>query len=97
MDALLDKRFLDELGVSLTPEAYEAFSSHYEDTLHERVAAEIVEELDEQQLAQLHSFGSKSDEELQEWLKANVPQLKDIIEDEVAILLGEIAENNRQF
>lgn len=97
MDVLLDKKFLNELGVVLDDDAYSAFSEHYEDHLRERVVDEITSELDETQLAELHSFETKSDEELQEWLKTNVPQLKEIIEDEVAILLGDIAEDSRKF
>lgn len=97
MNVLLSRDFLKELGISLNDESYIAFSEHYESHLRERVVDEITSELDEAQLAQLHLFESKSDEELQEWLKANVPQLKEIIEDEVAILLGDIAENSQQF
>lgn len=97
MDVLLNKEFLSELGVTLDESAYAAFSEHYEDHLRERVIDEITSELNETQLAELHSFESKSDEELQTWLKANVPQLKEIIEDEVAILLGDIAEDSQKF
>lgn len=97
MNVLLDKAFLNEIGVILDDEAYASFSEHYEDHLRERVVDEITSELNEAQLAELHAFEKKSDEELQAWLKTNVPQLKEIIEDEVAILLGDIAEDSRKF
>lgn len=97
MDVLLNKEFLNELGVTLDESAYATFSEHYEGHLRERVVDEITSELNETQLTELHSFDTKSDEELQAWLKANVPQLKEIIEDEVAILLGDIAEDSQKF
>ena len=38
-----------------------------------------------------------NDEELLNWLKTNVLDFKDIVSDEVDILLGELAENSEAF
>lgn len=94
MDGLLNKKFLDDIGVTLDDQTYAALSQHYEETLNDRVINEIVDELDERQLEELSSLKGGSTGILQQWLQENVPQLDEIIEDEIAILFGEIAENS---
>jgi hypothetical protein len=54
---------------------------------------EIVSYLDETQLTELDSIKNADDETLRNWLVVNVPELDEIIEDEVAILLGDLAEH----
>jgi succinate dehydrogenase flavin-adding protein (antitoxin of CptAB toxin-antitoxin module) len=90
----LNKEFLESIGVHLDDETQKALSEHYDTTLSDRVTTEIVEELGDEQLRELQMLKDASDEELQAWLVTNVPELNEIIEDEVAILLGEIAENS---
>lgn len=90
----LSKEFLTGIGVELDDETHKLLSEHYDTTLSDRVTTEIVEELDDEQLQQLQALKGAPDEQLQAWLTANVPELSEIIEDEVAILLGEIAENS---
>jgi hypothetical protein len=94
MDGLLNKKFLEDIGVTLDDQTYAALSQHYEETLNDRVISEIVDELDERQLEELNNLKGGSTDILQQWLQENVPQLDEIIEDEIAILLGEIAENS---
>ena len=97
MSALFNRNFLDNIGIELSPDEIELLSQHYMDTLQERVLTEITTELEEAQLIELHEFQQKSDEDLRQWMTVNIPQLKEIIEDESAILLGEIAENSQKF
>lgn len=94
---LLNKTFLNEIGITLTPAEEKALSEQYEATLNDRVTTEIVESLTPAQLGQLEQYKNAPDDQLQQWLVANVPSLNEIIEDEVAILLGEIAENSDKF
>jgi hypothetical protein len=94
MDGLLNKKFLEDIGVTLDDQTYAALSQHYEETLNDRVISEIVDELDERQLEELNNLKGGSTDILQQWLQETVPQLDEIIEDEIAILLGEIAENS---
>lgn len=94
MDVLLSKQFLQDIGVSLDEQAYRALSQHYEETLNERVITEVVDGLDEVQLEHLQALKDAELNILRDWLVANVPDLSQIIEDEVAILLGELAENS---
>lgn len=94
MDGLLNKKFLEDIGVTLDDQTYAALSQHYEETLNDRVISEIVDELDERQLGELNNLKDGRTDILQQWLQENVPQLDEIIEDEIAILFGEIAENS---
>ena len=65
---------------------------------NKRIVNEIVDELDTEQLRELTRFKDNSDDAgLQRWLIENVPDLDKIVEEEMAILLGEIAENSELF
>lgn len=94
MDGVLNRQFLADIGVRLDERTYQVLADHYEQTLNDRVLEEITLELDEQQLKQLETLKDAAPEELAAWLAANVPQLGEIIEDEIAILMGEIAEDS---
>jgi len=91
---LLTRQFLQEIGIELDDESYEALAEHFETTLTERVINELVEELDVDQAAQLASMQSSDDESLRQWIVTNVPDLAEIVSDEIDILFGEIAENS---
>jgi hypothetical protein len=91
---LLTANLLDNLGISLSEQDYQLLAEHFETTLNERVINEIVLELSPEQAEQLSHLQQASDEEVLAWLKANVPDVAEIVADEVDILLGEIAENS---
>jgi hypothetical protein len=92
MNELLSKDFLASIGVTLDEQMYRALKAHLEDTLDQRVIEEIIEELDERQLGELSGLRSGPSEILQHWLVSNVPQLNEIVQGEIAILLGDIVE-----
>jgi len=91
---LLSPTLLENLGINLSEKHYQALAEHFETTLNERVINEIVLELSPEQAEQLSQLQQAGDEEILTWLKANVPDVADIVADEVDILLGEIAENS---
>lgn len=91
---LLSKELLEQIGVTMSPEDQELLSEHFETTLDERVTNELIAELSDEQVDQLAALRDGSNEALATWLKENVPELKAIIEDETAILLGELAEHS---
>jgi hypothetical protein len=95
--ALLDRTLLKDLGIELTDQDYQQLSEHFDTTLRDRVIKEIVEELSPEQAQQLAQMQGAPDEQLLEWLRANVPNFKEIVSDEIDILLGEIAENSEAF
>ncbi len=92
MSELISREFLESIGVVIDDETYASFAEHYESTLSQRVIGEIVDELDEAQLSELSLFRDMDAEHLQTWIVDNVPQIGEIVEDEIAILAGEIAE-----
>lgn len=90
---VITKQLIDDLGVIMSDQNLEVLSEHFETTLDNRVVDEIAQELNVDQLKQLNAIREQgTDEELGEWLKQNVPDLKEIIDDETAILLGELAD-----
>ena len=91
--AILSQQFLQTIGVDLDEQAYQAFSEHFEETLGDRVIDEIIETLEEPQVQELVALREQDEEHLQTWLQANVPDLKEIVEDEVYILMDELVEN----
>ena len=91
---LLSPTLLENLGINLTEEHYQALAEHFETTLNERVINEIALELSPEQAEQLPSLQQASDSEILAWLKTNVSDVAEIVADEVDILLGEIAENS---
>lgn len=92
MSELLSREFLNDIGVVLKESEYGAFSDTYEKVLNDRVHEAIVQALTTTQLEQLSLYRAKSDEALQEWLKENVPEIKELIESVIEALLEEIME-----
>ena len=94
---VLSQQFLQSLGINLDEQTRRAFDEHFEATLEDRVIESVLDELNEQQLTELAALRDKSGEELQAWLQANIPSLSEIIQDEVDILLGDLAENSENI
>lgn len=93
---LLDRDFLQTIGITLDEQAYVALADHFKTTLFQRVIAEIVDELTPEQAAELAALEG-DDERINQWLVDNVTDLQEIVQDEVDILLGEIAEDSEKF
>ncbi len=92
--AILSKQLIQDLGIELSEQDYASLSEHFETTLQERVINEITMELSPEQAQELAAMQSASETDLLAWLQANVPDLAEIVSDEVDILLGELAENS---
>ena len=97
MNALLSKELLKTIGIELDNATFDALSDHYESTLDSRITESIVDLLDENQLNEFQTLKGADRGEVAQWIAANVPELQAVIEDEVAILLGELAEQGDAF
>lgn len=97
MDIRITTQFLTDIGITLSDDDYAALADHIETTLHERVVTEVTELLEDDQLEALRQLGANDDDTMYTWLLDALPQLPDIVEDEVRILLAEIAENADGF
>lgn len=93
-DQLITPTLLTAAGIVIPDNELEAFIEQVNDELDERVGQEVTESLDDDKLAELVALQeSGTDEQLADWLQANVTELDQIIEDERDILIGEIAES----
>lgn len=91
-EQIITKELLVALGISLDDTTATELVEHANATLHERIGAEITSSLDDAQLEEMVALQENEDDaKLAKWLKANVPDLANIIEDERDILLEEIA------
>lgn len=91
----ITKETVSGLGIDLENQDIDALLSHLNETLEERIGTEITDSLDDNQLQELLKIQEESDDEATaKWLETNVPDMKQIVQDEIDILLGEIAENS---
>ena len=92
--AILTPDIVRNLGIELAEADMQSLAEHFEATLDERVINEIVLGLTPEQAQQLAELQQAVDDTILEWLQANVPDLADIVADEIDILLGELAESS---
>lgn len=94
MENYITEDALKQLGISLEGRDINSLLQHLNETLEERVGAEITDALDDTQLKTLLDLQEKAtDEEVGQWMQANVPEFEQIVQDEIDIVLGELAEN----
>jgi len=85
---------LKAIGINLEGKDIASLLTHLNETLEERVGAEITDTLDDDQLKTLIDMQEKaSEEEVGKWMQENVPEFNEIIQDEIDIILGELVEN----
>lgn len=94
-EMIITKHLLESLDIEINyGDSEEAYICKLNEILQERIGAEITRSLNDKQLKELIDLQSSGDDlALQAWLASNVPELKDIVDDEVDILLGQISEN----
>lgn len=95
MTLLITRDVLTQAGINLDGKDIDALLTHLNQTLEERVGTEITASLSDEQLNELLDLQEKGDDEaVADWLQANVEELDQIAQDEIDILLGELAENS---
>ena len=89
---------LAEAGIKIPEDQVADLLDHLNAELEERIGEEITNSLDDDKLEELVELQKTADDEaVSKWLEANVPELGDIIQDEIDILIGEISENAEGF
>ena len=92
------KQMLADFGVTVDEAAVESLLSHINDTIEERIGAEITEALSDEQLKELLALQDKGDdEEIGEWIAQHVPKYAEIVEDNIAITIGELARQTNDI
>lgn len=93
---MITKAQLSSVGINLPDDQAQALIQHVEDTVNERISEEIVDSLDDAQLAELVAL--QGDDvpagQVEAWIRERVPEYDEIIEDNVTIVLGELVENS---
>lgn len=89
---------LRDFGITIDEATIDTLLQHLNDTIEERIGAEIIEALDDAQLTELLAIQEKgNDDELGEWIAAHVPEYEQIVQDNIDITVGELAENTSQI
>lgn len=93
---MITKAQLSSVGINLPDDQAQALIQHVEETVNERISEEIVDSLDDAQLAELVALqdGDVPAEQLEAWIRERVPEYDEIVEDNVTIVLGELVENS---
>ena len=93
---IVTKAQLNSIGVNLPDDQMQALIQHVEETINERISEEVVESLTDEQLAELVKMqdSNVSAEEIDAWIRERIPEYDEIIEDNVAIVVGELVENS---
>ncbi len=98
MTSFITLELLEQAGIDLGGEDVDALVEHLNQTLEERVGAEVVASLDDDKLKELSDLqDTGSDEQLVDWMTTNVPQLSEITKDEIDIIIGELAESSDEI
>lgn len=98
MEPLITPALLASTGINVPDDQVEEYLDLINDQLAERIGESVIESLDEATVEKLADMQeTASDEELNNWMQANIPQLNDIIRQEIDIILGDAAENSHAF
>jgi hypothetical protein len=94
MDQYITQETLDAFGIAIGDQDETSLLGHLNDTLKERIGTEIAAMLDDAKLKELLDLQeAASDEQVGDWLAVNVPELAQIVQDEIDILMGELADS----
>lgn len=85
---------LRDFGIKIDDATVVALLAHLNDTIEERIGAEIIESLDDQQLKELLALQeSGTEDQVGEWIATHVPEYEQIVQDNIDITVGELAES----
>ena len=93
--AIITKEQMNGIGIDLPEDQMQALIQHTEDTINAQIGEEVVDALDDKQLEELVALQDSNvpREEIEAWIIERVPDYQDIVEDNVAIVLGDLAES----
>lgn len=86
---------LRSIGIDLPDEQMRALIEHTENRVNEQIGEEIVDSLDDEELAELVAMQENNTppEQIEQWIIERVEDYVEIIEDNVAIVMGDLAQN----
>lgn len=93
MQSYITKQQLINLGIDIDDEAIDSLLAHLNETVEERVGADIAASLSYDQLKELLALQeTASDEELGKWIASRITDHEQIVQDTIDIVLGELAD-----
>jgi Protein of unknown function (DUF5663) len=92
-DAFITEDILIESGIDVAGQDVAILLDELNEQLNDRVGAAIVENLDDEQMATLADMqdDDASDEAIDTWLNAHLPNFEDIVQEQVELVLSEYA------
>lgn len=98
MEPVITPTLLASTGIDIPDNQVVPLLDYLNEILEERVGEAIVDVLDIEQLEELAKLQeTASDQQVHDWIDAHVDDLDKIIQDEVAIVLGEASEHRADF
>lgn len=98
---LITKADLQELGLlkDMDQATADAFLAHVNDTLKERIGAEVTSFMEDDEVAELMDMqdAQRPAEEIADWLGEIIPHFDEIKQQERTILLGELVESSAEL
>lgn len=94
-DQYINETTLQNFGIAIGDADKASLLARLNDELQERIGSEVTAMLDDTKLEELVALQENgTDEQVGDWLGRNVPELDEIVSDEIDILLGELAESS---
>lgn len=90
----LTREFLSGIGVDMDDAMFQAFGEHFDATLHERVIDHVVHTLNDEQVHELADLRQSDSDQVWQWLQANVPNLSEIVRQEVDAALSDVVRSS---
>ena len=93
-EQVITRDVIEAIGVELSAEEEGQFLAHVNEVLKDRVGTAVAAELSDEQLGRMRELREAGNTAgIAEFLKVNVADLDAVVEEEVGILLGDIARN----
>lgn len=89
---LIDQKFLNDIGIDTDDATLRQLDDSFTDELSDNICDEIFESLSEDQALELLDLMEHEDPHVASWLSKALPNLRDIVEDEITIMYGTLAE-----
>ena len=94
MEPIITPLLLASTGIKIPEDEVDDYLDDLNEQLAERIGETVVTTLDPDQVDELAKLQeTKSDEEINTWLRQQIPDLDDLIQQEVDILLGEVVDS----
>lgn len=97
--AALTVEHLQAVGIDLSDVEMEALLVHAQERVDELISEEFFDSLSDEEVDEIIELQQKdsSAEQIDKWLAEHIPDYQQIIEDNTAIVLGELAENAKDI